>query len=184
MFPLNKKQKAGFTLIELLVVISIISLLTSIVLSSLGIAKSKGRDAARIRAMHETRTALQMYFNDKGYYPCNYNATQFCTKKMSVELKENGYISEIHPDIVYSPYAGYFSLGCGDGIWVSVGVCTNYQMGVLLENWNSVLNSDSDQDFGSSVIGTVDGVSTKIKCARDTTANTTTDRCYDFHSKQ
>ena len=65
------KRNKGFTLIELLVVISIISLLTSIVLANLNEARKKGRDAARIRNIGETRTALQLYFNDNGKYPWN-----------------------------------------------------------------------------------------------------------------
>jgi prepilin-type N-terminal cleavage/methylation domain-containing protein len=70
-FLFTKKQNnnSGFTLIELLVVISIVSLLTSIVLSSLSSARIKARDAKRIQDLRQIVLALELYRNDKGYYP-------------------------------------------------------------------------------------------------------------------
>ena len=67
----NKKQR-GFTLIELMVVISIIALLSSVVLSSLSVARASGRDAKRIAEAKQVETALNIFANDyKGYIPYN-----------------------------------------------------------------------------------------------------------------
>jgi len=180
MFPLNKKQKAGFTLIELLVVVSIISLLTSIVLSSLGTAKSKGRDTARIRAMHETRTALQMYFNDKGYYPCNIIYFT-CPTRMELALKNGNYISEIHPDILYNAYYIISSNNTSHNCYNDKApYCTHYRLGVSLENRHPILNLDKDVE--STISSSIDGVSTKARCGVDTNATVNTDLCYDLAS--
>jgi len=65
----KQTHKKGFTLIELLVVISIIGLLSSVVLSSLSVARSKGRDAQRIRDLTELRKALALYYDRNGSYP-------------------------------------------------------------------------------------------------------------------
>ena len=59
----------GFTLVELLVVISIISLLSSIVLSALQSARTKGDDAQRNEIILEYTKALALYFHENGAYP-------------------------------------------------------------------------------------------------------------------
>lgn len=63
------KQKRGFTLIELLVVVAIIGLLSSVVLASLNTARAKARDAKRAAEIQSFKTALELYYNDFGYYP-------------------------------------------------------------------------------------------------------------------
>lgn len=62
------KKEKGFTLIELLVVISIIGVLSTIVLSSLGTARDKAKDAkikATLRSM--TNQAEIYYLDNNGY---------------------------------------------------------------------------------------------------------------------
>lgn len=62
-------RKKGFTLIELLVVVAIIGLLATVVMVSLNSARVKGRDAKRMRDMHELRTAIELYISDYGDAP-------------------------------------------------------------------------------------------------------------------
>jgi len=74
---LGIKYNKGFTLIELLVVISIIGLLSSIVLASLNSARIAARDSRRVQDLNAIRTAVQLYYEDYGYYPkagnCDWN---------------------------------------------------------------------------------------------------------------
>ncbi|MFH1170666.1 MAG: type II secretion system protein [Candidatus Vogelbacteria bacterium] len=66
----NLKSTKGFTLIELLVVIAIISLLSSIVLASLGQARVKARDSKRVQDLIQLRNAMELYASDhNGLYP-------------------------------------------------------------------------------------------------------------------
>lgn len=62
------KTKEGFTLIELLVVVAIIGILSSVVISSLNTSRAKARDIRRKSDLHQIRTALAMYFNERGDY--------------------------------------------------------------------------------------------------------------------
>jgi prepilin-type N-terminal cleavage/methylation domain-containing protein len=64
------KRNKGFTLIELLVVISIIGLLSTIVLVSMGGARSKARDAKRQSDIRQILTAQEVYYdaNNAAYY--------------------------------------------------------------------------------------------------------------------
>jgi len=65
----RKTRKNGFTLVELLVVIAIIAILASIILSSLGSARVKSRDARRMSDLRQIRNAMELYYAYNGSYP-------------------------------------------------------------------------------------------------------------------
>src|SRR5574343_1298092 len=66
---MKKDSQKGFTLIELLVVISIIGLLSSVVLASLNSSRIRARDAKRIQDVKQLKNAIEMYYDNYGYYP-------------------------------------------------------------------------------------------------------------------
>jgi prepilin-type N-terminal cleavage/methylation domain-containing protein len=73
-------SRRAFTLVELLVVIAIIGILSSVALAALDSARAKARDTRRIADLGQIRTALEMYYNDHGYYPpvgCGWNCNGY-----------------------------------------------------------------------------------------------------------
>jgi len=158
MISVNKQK--GFTLIELLMVISIIALLSSFVLTALNDSKIKGADAAKIRALQEIRTALQLYSTDKGYYP----GSTFLTSELVPK-----YISFINlTGIFYRPINSFGT------VCAASTNCVSYHLGTVLQlgnNVNKVLNNDKDS---SNIF---QGKSTDCGAVASTDAN---ERCYDI----
>ena len=70
-------DRQGFTLIELLVVVSIIGLLASIVVVSLGGSRVQSRDTKRLADIRQIQQAMELCYNDVGCagagndYPAN-----------------------------------------------------------------------------------------------------------------
>ena len=84
-------MKKAFTLIELLIVIAIIAILAAILFVSIGTKPLvKSRDAKRAADLENLRTALALYYNDKGFYPG--------TADLGAELKTGSYIPELPKD--------------------------------------------------------------------------------------
>lgn len=106
--PLAKNRR-GFTLIELLVVIAIIGVLSSVVLASLDRARESARDARRIADMRQIQTALNLFYQDYGYFPCE-DANQCPGQSSSANgkigegahldsmLESGGYMSDVPAD--------------------------------------------------------------------------------------
>lgn len=69
------KLNKGFTLIELLVVISIIGLLSSAVVASLGTARQKARTARAQTDLKQLQLATELLYDDTGLYPNKISAS-------------------------------------------------------------------------------------------------------------
>ena len=65
---MRKNTQKGFTLIELLVVIAIIGILATIVLTSLGSARNKAKDAKVQGEMSSLRASAEMYYSTNSNY--------------------------------------------------------------------------------------------------------------------
>lgn len=68
MFKIFKSTK-GFTLVELLVVVTIISILASLSVASVNIARQRARDAKRRADISQVQLALYFYFDDNMQFP-------------------------------------------------------------------------------------------------------------------
>jgi general secretion pathway protein G len=131
---MNRKQK-GFTLIELLVVISIIGLLSTVVMTSLGSVRKKARDARRKTDLNAISLAMEQYYSQYGTYVIPGTGYNGCScgwfnrqdgvapylKSVATGLEEAGYFTDtprdpsIANDNVTPQYMKY---QCGSGFFV------------------------------------------------------------------
>jgi len=151
-------------LVELLVVIAIIGILATLLLLQLGVARQRARDAKRIADVNQTRTALELYFDDNGQYPAQATFAGLST------LLVPKYLTLLPVDpLNVSPHTyGYAYNGN-----------TRYHLWAELEQWAQALNSDSDINStaggwtGQTANGTLDaktgcGTGASADCIYDT----------------
>src|SRR3989344_2270692 len=156
-------MKRGFTLIELLVVISIISLLSSIILASLGVARSKARDSKRVQDMIQVRNALELYATDHdGLYPPHPILPNTVSTRRSCWDCDSAYTlhdsnrllaldSYIKPRPVdpQAPFSGLIQ-SAAFGYWYKVsGSLRHYKLTILgsIENMNNVPKIMHDPNY-------------------------------------
>ncbi len=156
---MNKKFQKGFTLVELLVVIAIIGILATLLLLQLGVARQRARDAKRIADVNQTRTALELYFDDNGQYP-----QQATFAGLSTGLVPK-YLTLLPVDpLNVSPHTYGYSYSGN----------VKYHIWAELEQWAQALNSDADINSttggwtGQTVNGTLDA---KTGCGTGATAD-------------
>ena len=156
------KNKKGFTLIELLVVVAIIGILSSVILASLNISRSRARDTKRKEDIHQFQTALQLYYEDNEAFPlCGVAVnTNFCcspaacgagqwTGAVSLATNLAPYISSLSVDPINTStfYGYYYARGYKKtdvSTYINTGVATDYVIATRLENTpNPVLNGGS-----------------------------------------
>lgn len=124
---INESSK-GFTLIELLVVVAIIGLLASIILSSLNVARQKGRDARRIADLKEVQTALELYYSNHNGYPVS--TTQATAATALAAVVTDGDMSIIPDDPLGAGYHYvYISSAAPSGGTYALQYC----LGTILE---------------------------------------------------
>ncbi len=124
-------KNKGFTLIELLVVIAIIGILATIVLTSLGSARTKAGDARAIAEVDQLRKALELYYSDHGQYPvmpssipaASYNYSVKCNDSLTDDFTGNDLImateSEANFDTFLDGYINWDDIDPPRCIWYS-----------------------------------------------------------------
>jgi type II secretory pathway pseudopilin PulG len=80
-------------------------MIAAIISGSLNSSRSKARDAFRTESIHSVQLALELYFNDKGYYPSDTDKP-FPTSILTTELAPT-YIKKIPSDPLAVGTANY-----------------------------------------------------------------------------
>ncbi len=98
------KNKKGFTLIELLVVIAIIGILSGIVLTSLGTARTKARESSAQASMSSMRAEAELGISSGGLY-----VSDICTNTNTGGLDR----------LITAVEGGGFTVNCVDNLTAS-----------------------------------------------------------------
>ncbi len=95
--PLGKASVTGFTLIELLVVVAIIGLLATLVAVNVNNAKQKGRDTARKGNISQLKNALELHYQQYGYFPYSLSdgASFSCVDALPGQSETGGYVNHL-----------------------------------------------------------------------------------------
>lgn len=173
------KNRNGFTLIELLVVVAIIGVLATVVVSSMNAARVKSRNAARVAAVKQLQSAIEIFRTTNGRYP---GGDETGSDFLSLAPT---YINAIPvgPQGEIFQYQGLVNPTTGGACGIG-GSCESYHLGVTLEPpANSgvlLVDKDAENVAGPTNGTTFDGLSTQPNCAADTGVTQATDLCYDI----
>lgn len=165
-----KFNQRGLTLVELLIVIAIIGIIASVVLNSLGSAKSKARDSERISDFNQIRNAVELFYATYERYPITADAStwdgrwqNFSTCLETGEgcgFATSNYVPVLNK-VPQDPQDDPNTLSDSDptyyyGLPSACGAGAAYRLAVNLEHSHPVLNNDLDGSFYNNNSGCED----------------------------
>jgi len=130
-----KKINKGFTLVELLVVMAILGVLVTLIGTAFRTAQARGRDVQRKSDLKQIANALELFFNDYGFYPpgdgqgrimacpyaeisagenfCDWGVGEFVDVYLATGTERTVYIKKV-PDDPINSYNYYYRLPDGN----------------------------------------------------------------------
>lgn len=167
---MHRRTQSGFSLIELLVAVAIITLLSSIILASTQVVRSRARDTRRISDIKQIQNALELFYTDNFSYPRSQNcgatipSTGWCNSFQSLSdghwIRDNGgsNLSNIISVLPTDPRPGasanwtpenggtyFYYSGSGSNQW--------YEIVFGLENFPHALETQDGVNVGSCTTG-------------------------------
>ncbi len=133
-------SNSGLTLLELLVVITIIGLLASVFVISVGTWRAKSRDTQRVTDIRAIQQALAFYYFQgeySGLYPDYDGHLDVSPNPVSSVILANNFMSEVPVDPIFTDTRQYYycskESGCSQGGGTGLDDETSYILMYYLE---------------------------------------------------
>jgi len=138
------RNRQGFTLIEILVVIAIIGILSSVVLTAVGTAREKAREAKAKSELRNLKTAIRLLEADTGKWPNGCPVGNIANPEVALDNAQAG--------IKQSPVVQNNGSGCE---WIGADI-TNWggpYMETPTDPWGNSYDFDPDYRPGDNLDG-------------------------------
>jgi general secretion pathway protein G len=150
------KRNKGFTLIELLVVIAIIGILSSVVLASLNVARSKGKDASLKESVSSVRAQAEIYYNGTGGNSYTGACSDANIKKLIIAAQQQ--VGSSNSTAIDTTYAGCVIGGSPSGTsytaWTKLNDAAQGYFCVDASGFAGTTTSASVTTGGNAIAGT------------------------------
>lgn len=136
------KKKEGITLIEVLLVVAIISILSGIIVVSIGNPTADARDAKRITNLGAVQAALELYYDNYGYFPKQAVPQEeplVTSSGAGLALLAENFLSALPTDPKNDATYKYWYCGTKEG--------SKYALKAKLETESEGINNDYDKDW-------------------------------------
>lgn len=135
------QRSRGFTLIEMLVVVAIIGILAGIVLTSLGSARGKARDARRMLQVRDLKNSLEAAYDVQDGYPWGGNVITSMSELEELLNARGVRASLPTDDSLFNSY-GYVRMPNGYGLLVQLENGTKCRTGQDMDRYNIASSYD------------------------------------------
>jgi general secretion pathway protein G len=121
----TQNNSRGFGLVQMLIVLAIIGIMARIVMSNVSSVRAKARDTQRVSDISEIITALKLYNNDNGHFPCVSGTNDSTETDFLEELVTGGYMTRMPIDPMNNAMYQYRYYSYSD---TPSGACGQYGM--------------------------------------------------------
>lgn len=143
----NSRPQAGFTLVELLIVIVVIAILAAIAITAFSGVQAGARDSQRESDIAQVKQALEVYYQDEGYYPASLAGTADSVLSTLDGIEGDALVDPQADDGVDNSFSDSEAAAAGDYGYVATNCdpaaeCQSYTLSYYSESEDTVITEE------------------------------------------